>query len=172
MPRGMKQIEQLAADAKAKQDAYDSGEGFSRSLMIKAGETTKGRFLEEGDGVWYVYAHELPAKPGQNYGDKILCLDQPLSVLEADSYQEGSRDCYACGLEGVRRQTRIVINFLRYDEPKLLRDAKGKAIKENGKVKIIGTEPAVVICNFPQMAGGRLAFLETQRGPLTKHVFT
>jgi hypothetical protein len=172
MPRGMKRIEQLAADAKAKQDAYDSGEGFSRSLMIKAGETCKGRFLEEGENVWYVYTHELPRKQGQNYGDKVLCLDQPLSAAEADTYQEGSRDCYACGIDGVRRQTRIVINLLRYDEPKLLRDAKGKAIKENGEVKVIGVEPAIVVCNLPQSAGGRLAYLESQRGALSMHVFS
>lgn len=172
MPRGLNKIAQLAAEAKAKQDAYDSGEGFSRSLMIKAGETCKGRFLEEGDGVWYVYTHELPRKQGQNYGDKILCLDQPLTAAEASTYQEGSRDCYACGLEGVKRPTRVVINLLRYDEPKIQRDAQGKAIRENGQVKVIGVEPAIVVCNLPQSAGGRLAYLESQRGPLSTHVFT
>jgi hypothetical protein len=172
VPRGLNKIAQLAADAKAKQDAYDSGEGFSRSLYLKAGATCKGRFLEEGDGVWYVYTHDLPKKAGQAYADKVLCLDQPLSAAEANTYQEGSRDCHACGIEGVRRQTRVVINLLRYDEPKLLRDAKGKAVKENNQVKVIGVEPQVVVCNLPQMAGGRLAYLESQRGPLTKHVCT
>jgi hypothetical protein len=172
VPRGLNKIAQLAADAKAKQDAYDSGEGFSRSLYLKAGATCKGRFLEEGDGVWYVYTHDLPKKAGQAYADKVLCLDQPLNAAEANTYQEGSRDCHACGIEGVRRQTRVVINLLRYDEPKLLRDAKGKAVKENGQVKVIGVEPQVVVCNLPQMAGGRLAYLESQRGPLTKHVCT
>lgn len=172
MPRGLQKIAQLAADAKAKQDAYDSGEGFSRSLMIKAGETAKGRFLEEGNGVWYVFTHELPKKPGQSYGDKILCLDQPLTAAENDTYQEGSRDCYACGLEGVRRQTRVVISLLRYDEPKMRRDAKGKAVKENGNYVFDGVEPTVVVCNLPQSAGGRLAYLESQRGPLSKHICT
>jgi hypothetical protein len=173
MPRGLQKIAQLAADAKAKQDAFDSGEGFSRSLMLKAGETCQGRFLEEGEGVWYVYTHELPKKPGQRYADKVLCLDQALTAAESNTYIEGSRDCYACGIDGVKRQTRVVINFLRYDEPKIQRDAQGKAVKgPDGKVQVIGTEPAVVVCNLPQSAGGRLAFLESQRGPLSKHVFS
>ena len=76
MPKGLKKIEQIAAEAKKRSDAYNSGEGMQRALVLQKGQTAKGRFLEEGDGIWYLYTHELPKKPGQNFGDRVLCLDQ------------------------------------------------------------------------------------------------
>jgi hypothetical protein len=162
MPRGLKKIEQLAADAKKRSDAYGSGEGLQRALVLKKGETAKGRFLEEGDGIWYLYTHELPKKPGQNFGDRVLCLDQ----------DDEGKPCPGCEMDGVGRTARVVINFLRYDEPNLVRDAKNKPVKENGEYKFDGVKPAVVVWNAPQSVGGRLAFLESQRGGLTNHVCT
>src|SRR3954467_1423654 len=121
MPRGLAKIDQKAKEAKARSDAYNSGEGFHRSLYLKDdAPDARGRFLEEGNGVWYVYTHDLPLKSNQRYADKILCLDQPLTDQEDGTYVEGSRDCFACGIEGIKRSTRVLINFLRYDEPKLV----------------------------------------------------
>jgi hypothetical protein len=168
----LKKIDQLATEAKARRDAFDSGEGFQRALVLKDGQTCTGRFLEEGDNVWYLYTHDLPKKPGQRYADKTLCLDQAFTAAEAEHYVDGTNPCYACGLEGVSRPTRVVINFIRYDEPNLVRDAQGKAIKENGEYKFDGTKPELVVCNFSTGIGGRLSFLESHNGPLTNHVCT
>jgi hypothetical protein len=169
----LSKIEQLAKEAKARSDAYVSGEGFSRALILKDGQTCRGRFLEEGSGIWYLYTHPLPKKPGQQYNDKVLCLDQPFTEAEEKGYVEGSKPCRGCELSDVGRPTRVIINFIRYDEPKLVRDSKGGAVKENGNYKFDGVEPALVVCDFATGVGSRLAFLESQGGVgITNHVCT
>jgi hypothetical protein len=162
VPKGLKKVEQLANEAKARSDAYNSGDGLQRSLVLKKGETAKGRFLEDGENVVYLYTHELPKKPGQNFGDRVLCLDQ----------DDQGVSCPGCEIEGVSRTPRVVINFIRYDEPNLVRDAKGKPIKNGNDYVFDGVKPQVVVCNLPQSVGGRLAFLESQRGALSQHVCT
>jgi hypothetical protein len=173
MPKGLARIEQLAKESKARSDAYSSGEGLNRALILQDGQTCRGRFLEAGSDIWYLYAHDLPKKQGQRYADKVLCLDQPFTDAAVANYVEGSTRCRGCELEGVGRPTRVVINFLRYDEPKLLRDAQGKPVKEGNDYKFDGVEPAVVVCNFSTGIGGRLAFLESQYGAaIDSHVCT
>jgi hypothetical protein len=173
VPRGLAKIDELAKAAKARSDAYTSGEGLHRALMLKDGQTCRGRFLEEGNGIWYVYTHELPRKPGQQYGDKVLCLDQALTDAAVEGYVEGSTPCYGCELEGVARPTRVIINFIRYDEPKLVRDAKGNPVKNGNDYVFDGVEPTLVVCNFATGVGSRLAFLESQYGVgITNHVVT
>jgi len=163
MPRGIKKIEQLANEAKKRSDAYGSGDGFARALVLKKGDTAKGRFLEESEGIWYLYTHELPKKPGQNFGDRVLCLDQ----------DDAGNPCPGCETDGVSRTARVVINFLRYDEPNLRRDEKGKPVKDAQNNYVFdGVKPQIVVWNAPQSVGGRLAFLEAQRGGLSKHVCT
>jgi hypothetical protein len=173
VPRGLDRIQQLAKEAKARSDAYTSGDG-ARALMLKDGETCRGRFLEEGLGIWYLYAHPLPKKPGQQYNDLVLCLDQALTdAEEMAGYVEGSKQCRGCELEGINRPTRVVVNFIRYDEPKLVRDAKGNPVKNNGEYVFDGVAPALVVCNFATGTGSRLAFLESQYGVgITNHVVT
>jgi hypothetical protein len=174
MPRGMKKIAPIAQAAKERSDAYKSGEGFNRALYLSDGETAKGRFCEEGTDIWSLYVHYLPKKLGQQYADQVLCLDQPFTDEAAETYVEGSTPCYGCELENVGRSSRVIINFIRYDEPKLVRDAQGKPIKDpNGNgYKTDGVEPALVVCNFSISIIGRLSFLESQKGPLTRHVCT
>jgi hypothetical protein len=172
VPRGLDRIQQLAKEAKARSDAYTSGDG-ARALMLKDDETCRGRFLEEGSGIWYLYAHPLPKKPGHQYNDLVLCLDQPFSEAEEQGYVEGSKKCRGCELEGINRPTRVVVNFIRYDEPKLVRDAKGNPVKNNGEYVFDGVAPALVVCNFATGTGSRLAFLESQYGNgITNHVCT
>jgi hypothetical protein len=170
VPRGIAKIQELDKEAKARSAAYESGAAFQRGLYLKPGQTAKGRFCEEGSDVWYLFFHQLPPKPGQRYGDKVLCLDQPFTAEEEANYVEGSKPCYGCELEGVTRSQRVVINFIRYDEPKLVRDEKGKPVKNGNDFVFDGVEPALVVCSFATGAGGRIAFLESQYGPLSKHV--
>lgn len=173
MPTGLKKIEKLAQEAKARSDAYVSGEGFNRALFLKDGQTCRGRFLESGSGIWYLFAHPLPKKPGQQFSDMVLCLDQPFSEAEEQGYIEGSKPCRGCELSDIGRPTRVVVNFIRYDEPKLVRNSKGDAIKENGQYKFDGVEPTLVVCNFSTGVGSRLAFLESQYGAgIDNHVCT
>lgn len=163
MPKGLKKIEQLAADANKRREQYDAGGDWLRPLKLQKGHTARGRFLEEGENIWYLYVHELPKKPGQRYGDRVLCLDQDDQGVE----------CPGCRTEGVSRGTRVVINFLRYDEPKLRRDAQKKPVKDaQGNYVFDGVEPQVVVWNAPTGVGGRLSFLESEHGPLTQHVCT
>lgn len=154
MPKGLQKIEKLAAEANARSAAYEAGEGAGqRALKLSPGETATGRFLEEGADVWFLYMHELPKKPGQSYGDRVQCLDQ----------DDEGKDCPGCSIDGVKRTARMVINFIRYDEPKLRRGADGKAVKDaQGNYVFDGVEPALVIWEAPQSAGGRLSYLESQ----------
>jgi len=170
MPKGLKKIEKLAAEANARSAAYESGEGGGqRALKLNPGETATGRFLEEGTDVWFLYMHELPKKPGQQYGDRVQCLDQ----------DDEGKECPGCMIDGVKRTARMVINFIRYDEPKLRRGADGKAVKDaQGNYIFDGVEPALVIWEAPQSAGGRLSYLESQNNGgddahgITNHVVT
>jgi hypothetical protein len=176
MPKGLKPIAKNAEDSKAKRDAYDAGgSDYQRALVLKYPQTATGRFCEEGDDVTSVYVHDLPLKSGQSIPDKILCLNQDddLNVR-----------CYACEQQ-VKRSERLVMNFIRYDEPKLLRDAQGKPVKagndykfetafdqDTGQQKIV-TEPALLIFTTGISASGRLAYLESQKGSgITRHVVT
>ena len=178
MPRGLKKIAKIVADGQAKREAFAAGDNdLQRALVLKnAGQTATGRFLEEGDDVVYVYVHDLPKKPGASIADKVLCLDQ----------EDAGVPCYGCQAEGVKRGARLVVNFIRYDEPKLKRDAEGKAVKDqannyqyeteidpaNGQPRII-VEPALVVFTTGTGAGGRMAYLESQKGSgLTNHVCT
>ena len=169
MPRGLQRIQKLSEEAAARSAAYESGASDSgRALKLNKGETARGRFLEEGNGVWFLYMHELPTKPGQRYGDRVQCLDQ----------DDQGVPCPGCEREGVRRTARMVINFVRYDEPKLRRGEDGKAVKENGQFVFDGVEPALLVWEAPQSAGGRLAYLEAQNNGgdsnhgITNHVVT
>lgn len=177
MPRGLQVIKANADQAAQRQAEYDAGGGssqYQRALMMRNGETARVRFLEEGEGVWAVYCHDLPLKPGQQYADKILCPDQPLSDAEAMTYADGSRPCFVCNeLDRAPKRTRVLINMVRHDEPKLQRDEKGAALKgPDGKPVFNGVEPALLIWETSQQVGGRLAYLESIHGPLTKHIMS
>jgi hypothetical protein len=178
MPRGLSKIQKNAAEAAQRQADFDAGGGYGRAFMIKNGQTARVRCLEEGEGVWYVYVHDLPKKPGQQYADRILCPDQALTDEEAaeaaaTTYIEGTRRCYAHELDGVGCSSRVVINMIRFDEPKIVRDAKGKTVKDAaGNFQFDGVEPALVTWHTSQQVGGRLAYLESIHGPLTRHVLS
>jgi hypothetical protein len=175
VPKGLKLLAKIAEEGRARREAYDAGGDFQRALVLKPGQVATGRFCEEGEDVTYVLVHELPKKPGQSIADKILCLDQDGVGVP----------CYGCELENVRQSARLVMNFIRYDEPKLVRDDKGKPVKDNfgnyqlemiqdpgtGQM-VVATEMALLIFDTGASAGGRLDFLEDQKGGMTRHVCT
>jgi hypothetical protein len=161
VPRGLEKIEKLAKEAKARSDAYVSGEGFNRALILKDGQTCRGPLPGGGLG------HLVPLRaPAAQEARPAVLRHGPLpgpAVLRGrgEGYVEGSKPCRGCELSDVGRPTRVIVNFIRYDEPKLVRDAKGDAVKENGQYKFDGVEPALVVCNFATGVGSRLAFLES-----------
>lgn len=177
MARGLKRIAKIAEEGKAKREAYDAdgGGNYQRALVLKPGQIATGRFCEEDEDVTYAYIHDLPKKAGQQYADRILCLNQD---------DDPNVACYACE-QDVRRGTRLVMNFIRHDEPKPKRGSDGKVIKDNfnnyqyettfnqatGLQEIV-TEPALVIFATGTGAGGRLAYLESQKGGMTRHIVT
>jgi hypothetical protein len=180
----MDKIRSIVKESELRQAARDQGEGdYLRSLILrKPGEVAVGRFCEDGSDLWAVYVHRLPKAPGQAFGRMVLCPDQPLTVAENGGYQQGSRPCYACELatvgRSVGRSVRYVGNFIRYDDPDLIRDADGKALKDaagnyqpkrhpDGSVVV---KPTLLVYNFPQVAGNRLVYLQDEHGPLSNHV--
>jgi hypothetical protein len=183
MAKGLKKITRIAEESKAKRDAYDahkqSGDSdFQRALVLKPGQVATGRFCEEGEDVTFVYTHDLPLAGGQSIPDKVLCLNQD---------DESHVACYGCERagDGVRRGARLVMNFIRYDEPKLMREDNGRPVRDNFKnyqyemktdpqtgQQVIVTEYALVIFSTGTSIGSRLAFLESQKGGMTNHVVT
>jgi hypothetical protein len=174
MPRGVKLLARIAEESKAKRDAYDAGgSDYQRALVLKnPGQSATGRFCEEGEGITFAYTHDLPLKPGKTMKDKVLCLNQD---------DLPNVPCYACE-QGLPRSTRLIMNFIRYDEPKLARDGQGKPIKDNfgnyqfetttdpatGQ-RVAITEYALVVFVTGASAGGRIAYLEEQHGGDEKH---
>lgn len=184
MPKGLARIARVTEEKKASRDARDaqrqSGDvEYQKPLVLQPGETATGRFCEDGDNVEEIYTHNLPLAPGQTIPDKVLCLNQEDAL---------NVPCYGCehGADGnIRRGTRVVMNFIRYDEPKLERDENGRAIKLGPKeykfemttdpttgqpVRV--TEYALVIFQTGSTISTRLHYLETQKGPLSNHVVT
>lgn len=184
MARGLARIARVTEEKKASRDARDaqrqSGDvEYQNPLVLQPGETATGRFCEDGDNVEELNTHNLFLAPGQKIADKVLCLKQEDTPDEP---------CFACehalDME-IKSGTRIVMNFIRYDEPKLERDANGRAIKLGPKeykyemttdpttgqpVRV--TENALVIFQTGSTISTRLHYLETQKGPLSNHVVT
>lgn len=162
MPRGLGKIKQIAAEAAARQKAYDeSGPGI-RFLTIPDQQTVKVRFLEQGEDVWYVWTHQLPKQPGQSFGDSVMCLDQ----------DDQGAACPGC-MRQKSRTARVAINVIWYGAPKFKRDKDKKIVKDSNDSPIIeGTEDTIAVWNASQTVGGRLEHLDTKHGGLTQHLFS
>lgn len=103
----------------------------------------------------------------------MLCLDQAFTAAEEQTYIEGTKECPACQIDGVSRSLRTVISLIRYDEPKVVRGADNKPEKnQDGSYKTDGVEPALVVCSFGSGDGGRISYLESQHGPISRHIVT
>lgn len=162
MPRGLSKIKQVAAENAAKRAAYEQGGGGGRFLKLDDGDTAKVRFLEQGEEVWYVWAHQLPKQPGRGFGDWVQCLDQ----------DDKGEACPGCE-RSKTRSARVCINLIWYDAPKLKRDKDGKAVKdENDNYIVDGKEDTVVTWVRGSTDGGRLEHLDSKYGGLTAHIFT
>jgi hypothetical protein len=150
MPRGLKRIKASNAEAQARRKAYDEAGPGIRRLFVKDGETVLVRPLEQGDEVWSVYVHELPKKPGQKYGDKVMCLDQD---------NKPDANCPACN-RSVRRSERVVLNVIWYNAPKWKKGADGKFLKSGDERIYDGVEDVVAVWETSLTTGGRLDSLQ------------
>lgn len=173
MPQGLSKIKQIAAEAAARQKAYDEAGPGLRFFTLQDGQSARVRFLEQGDEVWYVWTHELPKKPGQRFGDAVMCLDQ----------DDKGEPCPGCA-RGVTRGARVAINLIWYDAPKFQREAgkdgkPGKVVKDGAGNPVVlrnpdgsaQTEVVAATWNASQKVGGRLAHLNEKHGGLTGNVF-
>lgn len=152
MPRGLSRIKQSNQESQARRAAYDDAGPRQRRLIIKDGESVLVRPLEDGDAVWSVYTHRMPAPVGRDYGDAVLCLDQ-------DNTSEGN--CPACN-RAVKRQERVVLNVIWYNAPKWKKDKDGKALKDaNDDLIYDGVEDVVATWDTSVTSGGRLEYLDT-----------
>jgi hypothetical protein len=160
MPRGLGKIKEIAKEAQARKAAFDEAGPGVRFFSINDGETVKVRFLEQGDDVWYIWTHQLPKKPGQQFGDSVACLDQ----------ESEGKPCPGCNRQK-NRTARVVINLIWYDAPKMKRDGDGKVIKDDNGPVFEGTEDCVAVWNASQTVGGRLEHLHSKHDGLVQHIF-
>lgn len=157
MPAGLSKIRQLAEAAEARQAAFDESAGV-RYFSLSSGQSAVVRFLEQGEFVKFFWTHQMPRKPGQQFGDRVLCLDQ----------DDVGLPCPACA-RGKTRSPRVAINVIWYDAPKFARE-EPKGDRTVGRIKkdannrpiIEGTENCVATWELAQSLGGRLDTLHTQ----------
>lgn len=164
MPRGLSKIKEMNAESAARRAAYEEGGPGVRFLSLgpKSVMRANVRFLEQGEDVFFLYIHQLPRKPGQQFGDKTPCLDQ-------DNTGAGCPGCE----RGEYRSYVVLINCIWFDAPKLVRDAKGKAQKDgNGRWMTDGTETCVAVWERGPTEGDRLTHLDAQYNGLTNWIWT
>jgi hypothetical protein len=152
MPSGLSRIRQLADESAARQAAFDELSGGRFFSLPNSGDRARVRFLEQGDDVKFFWTHQLPAKPGQQFGDSVLCLDQ----------DDKGVPCPAC-VRGKNRTPRVCINLIWYGAPRFVREPGQDG--RPGKVKkdpvtnaplIDGVEDVVATWGASQTVGGRL----------------
>lgn len=161
MPRGLSKIRQEAEAAAARRAAYDEGGPGLRYLRLSDGETARVRFCEQGDEVWMVWTHQLPAQGGRKFGDKVMCLDQ----------DDTGAGCPGCERQKTR-SGQVCINLIWFGAPKFERDKDNKIVKDgNSKPKIIGNEDTIATWVTGSTNGGRLEYLDSQFGGLTGQIF-
>lgn len=172
MPSGLKKIRALADESAARQAAFDENSGGGRYFSLpNSGDRARVRFLEQGDDVKFFWTHQLPARPGQQFGDAVLCLDQ----------EDAGAPCPGCARQK-NRTPKVAINLIWYGAPRFEREpGKDGGI---GKIKkdpvtnnpiVNGVEDVVATWACSQTVGGRLDTLHGNaeaKGGLMMGVYT
>jgi hypothetical protein len=167
-PSGLSRIRAIADENSARMAQQSTGSGM-RFFGIDNGQTVHVRFLEQGENVSFFWTHQLPKKPGQTFGDSVMCLDQDDQGLP----------CPACA-RGKNRSPRVAINLIWFDAPRFEREQRPgedfPRIKRdaNNKPIINGVEDCVATWNCSQQVGGRLDTLHNdalQHGGLMMGVY-
>jgi hypothetical protein len=128
MPSGFAGIKQASEEIEARRNS--GGGGF---FKLDPGQSAVVRFLEQGDGIHWCWAHEVPVA-GRQFGEDVPCIDK-----------DGKGDpCPGCERD-IKRRVRGHINVIWREAPKLVRDSEGKTVRDgSGKVQFDGTEDRIV----------------------------
>lgn len=125
MPRGFKSVRGASAAIQARRDAAGSGLPPALYFSIGDGETATVRFLEEGDGITWIWVHEVPIE-GRQWGRQVPCLDQ----------DDEDEPCPGCERQ-LKRSFKGFINVIWSNAPVYKRDKEGKLVKvDNEKIKV------------------------------------
>lgn len=161
MPQGLSRIKQINQENAAKRAAYEEGKGGIRYLDLKDGDIATVRFLEQGDEVFFIWVHDLPKRPGEAFPQKTPCLDQ----------EDQGNACAACE-RGIKRRSQVIITCIWFNAPKFQRDKDNKIIKGNdNRPVVIGNEDTVAVWKTGPTNGGRLEYLDSSHGGLTRGIY-
>ena len=131
MPRGFGGVKQASAEIEARRGSGSPGALWFR---LAAGEETVGRFLEEGEEIFWAMMHEVPVE-GRQWGRDVPCVDQ----------EKDGTPCPGCERD-LPRRFKGYINVIWDDAPIFKRDDQGKMVKDTtGAPVITGTKPQVAV---------------------------
>lgn len=111
--RGFAGVREAVQEREAKMSSGGGG-GTNWFKLKNSGDKAVVRFLEEGDDVHWVYAHELPPEGNQKWGKNTPCLDQ-----DGDG-----APCPGCEA-GLKRKFQGYINLIWRGAPQWKRNAEG-----------------------------------------------
>lgn len=136
MAKGLAGVRKLAQEREAKAAAAAGG-GNKWFKLSNSGDSAIVRFLEEGDDVHWVHAHELPPEGNQRWGMNTPCLDQ----------ENDGTPCPGCEA-GQKRKFQGYINLIWRDAPNFKRNEDGFFEKDGaGNLIPDGTADQVAIWN-------------------------
>lgn len=130
MAKGFSAVATASADISKRKSSGGSDYPRRRFFKINSGESAIVRFLEQGDDVVSMWAHQKP-----NEFQYIPCRDQ-----DPETGETIGEDCPGCE-NGYKKRFRGLINLIWRDAPVYEQD-------ENGRLnfnKVVGREDAVVV---------------------------
>jgi hypothetical protein len=166
VPEGFEGVREAAAEIEERKAA--GGKSFDRKLQIEDGGSAIVRFLEQGKGVKWCWAHQVPAIGKQKWGDWLPCLDQR---------GKGEKACPACeaGGELGKRKFQGYINVIWHDAPKFPKDDQGRDDWAKGPLKnsdgSVVVEPTIAKWNKGITVFEELDGIDATFGGLTTRLF-
>lgn len=127
-PRGFESARQAAEAINARKNSGGGGGVFYLSLP-KMNDSAAVRFLEQGDEIYWCWAHEVP-RSDRSWGDWIACRDQDGSNIG---------ECPGCDAELTRR-FKGYINIIWRNAPVYKRNAEGRLERDSRTNERIITE--------------------------------
>lgn len=160
MAKGFSAVATAAADINERKNA--GGEFTNRRwFRINDKESAVVRFLEEGEDVVSMWAHQLPPPPGRSFGSYVACRDQ-----DPETGERIGEECPGCENE-LKRRFRGLINLIWRDAPVFDKDDDGKTNFN----KVVGNEDQVVIWETGIEVFEDLQILDESYGGLTNRDF-
>lgn len=138
MPSGFQGVKDASADIEARKQSGGGSRLWFR--LPNNNDSATVRFLEKDEEVSWAWMHELEAKPGKSFGDKVPCRDQ-----DPDTGQRIGEACPGCERD-LPRRFQGQINLIWRNAPVLKRDSQGRLEKDaSGNVIVAGHKDQVAV---------------------------